>query len=249
MNLAAHRRRTVTDLAKAARQRSRWCWSIPEGRARRRWTTDRRSSDEQGLTAGWLRWRGIPVCAAGHLGSGRMPRRGLPGSRLDPGETGRRWALRELSEEVGVELPASMLGLLDDYPTRSGYVDHPGGDLGRWPPRAGPAPDEVVAVYRGTAPSCSATTRRASSRFREPAPGGPGATGQRPHPRAPTGAVLLQVRYWAWRAGRSRRRTRTAGVRLALITAWGVPVESRKANDRVALTTERAVCVKTAGQW
>ena len=68
----------------------------------------------------------------------------LPGGRLDPGETVVDAALRELHEEVGIELSASaVLGLLDDYATRSGYVITPvvmwGG--GRLDPQ--PSPDEV----------------------------------------------------------------------------------------------------------
>ena len=47
-------------------------------------------------------------------------------------------ALRELDEEVGVRLPeSSVLGLLDDYPTRSGYIITPvviwGGEVLRNP--------------------------------------------------------------------------------------------------------------------
>lgn len=50
----------------------------------------------------------------------------LPGGRCDPGETQARAALRELHEELGVEAgEADVLGLLDDYPTRSGYLITP----------------------------------------------------------------------------------------------------------------------------
>jgi 8-oxo-dGTP pyrophosphatase MutT (NUDIX family) len=50
----------------------------------------------------------------------------LPGGRCDPGETFEQTALRELEEELGLELaPRHVLGLLDDYPTRSGYAITP----------------------------------------------------------------------------------------------------------------------------
>ncbi len=120
----------------------------------------------------------------------------LPGGRLDPGESAVDAALRELHEEVGVDLPDSaVLGLLDDYPTRSGYVITPvvlwGG--GRLDPR--PAPDEVVAVYRV---GLHQLQRDDSPRFIA-IPESPRPVVQIPLGQdlihAPTGAVLLQLRW------------------------------------------------------
>lgn len=50
----------------------------------------------------------------------------LPGGRLDAGETAIEAALRELEEEISLRADhTAVLGTLDDYPTRSGYLITP----------------------------------------------------------------------------------------------------------------------------
>ncbi|HSV02792.1 MAG TPA: CoA pyrophosphatase [Phenylobacterium sp.] len=73
----------------------------------------------------------------------------LPGGRCDPGESLAETALRELQEELGVRLPAEgVLGLLDDYRTRSGFLVAP---VVAWladPAELRPNPQEVASVHR-----------------------------------------------------------------------------------------------------
>ena len=76
----------------------------------------------------------------------------LPGGRLDLGESAEEAALRELREEVNLALPkTSVLGLLDDYSTRSGYRITP---VVVWADRdaqgLSPNPSEVASIH--TAP-------------------------------------------------------------------------------------------------
>jgi len=73
----------------------------------------------------------------------------LPGGRCDAGETPVEAALRELDEELGLRLThAEVLGTLDDYPTRSGYLITP---VVVWTADSAairPNPDEVASVHR-----------------------------------------------------------------------------------------------------
>lgn len=73
----------------------------------------------------------------------------LPGGRIDDGESPEAAALRELQEEVGLALPPdTVLGRLDDFATRSGFVITPvvvwagAGDV------LAPNPGEVASVHR-----------------------------------------------------------------------------------------------------
>lgn len=72
-----------------------------------------------------------------------------PGGRCDGGETPVAAALRELHEEIGLKLgPDSVLGVLDDYPTRSGYLITPVVVWAADTARLRPNPDEVASVHR-----------------------------------------------------------------------------------------------------
>jgi 8-oxo-dGTP pyrophosphatase MutT (NUDIX family) len=119
----------------------------------------------------------------------------LPGGRLEPAEEPADAARRELHEELGLDLPESaVLGVLDDYPTRSGFVITPfvlwGGD----DPQLHPNPREVLSVHRvALRELCRADSPRfvsipESERPVVQIPIG----GDLIH--APTGAVLLQFR-------------------------------------------------------
>jgi len=81
--------------------------------------------------------------------SSHAGQRAFPGGRIDPGESIEQAALRELEEEVGLRLDSnSILGRLDDYATRSGFVISP---VVVWAGRdvtLTPNADEVERIHR-----------------------------------------------------------------------------------------------------
>jgi 8-oxo-dGTP pyrophosphatase MutT (NUDIX family) len=117
----------------------------------------------------------------------------FPGGRCDADETPVETALRELSEELGLVLPMSaVLGLLDDYEIRSGYVMTPVVLWAGEAPALKPNENEVSAVRR--IPVANLVRPEAVEWIDGPEPGrpilrlhfGPGAI------HAPTGAILYQ---------------------------------------------------------
>ncbi len=133
----------------------------------------------------------------------------LPGGRCDPGETLQATALRELEEELGLRLaPGDILGVLDDYPTRSGYLVAP---VVVWLQDAGALtlnPEEVASAHHirldhigreeavefETIPESDRPVIRLHRR---------GDSGGDLHVHAPTAALIYQLRELA--AGRVTR--------------------------------------------
>jgi len=75
--------------------------------------------------------------------------RAFPGGRIDVDETPQQAVLRELHEEVGLKLDQqSVLGQLDDYATRSGFVITPFVVWGGSQLNLTANPDEVESIHR-----------------------------------------------------------------------------------------------------
>ena len=139
----------------------------------------------------------------------------LPGGSVDPGEDAVAGALRELSEELGLRAdPDAVVGLLDDYATRSGFVITPvvltvAGAV----EDLVPSPDEVSELFHITLDELDVDpyylTIPESDRPVVQMP----LVGHRIH--APTGAVLLQFREVALRG----RPTRVDGLEQPVF-AW-----------------------------
>jgi 8-oxo-dGTP pyrophosphatase MutT (NUDIX family) len=72
----------------------------------------------------------------------------LPGGQLDAGEAPVEGALRELHEELGLPIDAAqVLGVLDDYPTRSGFRITPVVVWAEEPVDLKPDPNEVAQAF------------------------------------------------------------------------------------------------------
>ena len=81
--------------------------------------------------------------------SSHAGQRAFPGGRVDAGESAQQAALRELAEEVGLHVdPSRVLGRLDDYATRSGYVITPIVVWGGSEVTLTPNPAEVDRIHR-----------------------------------------------------------------------------------------------------
>ena len=149
----------------------------------------------------------------------------LPGGRCDHGETQAQAALRELHEELGVGLgEGDVLGLLDDYPTRSGYLITP---VVVWVSTSTdivPNPRRSPRCIASRSPISNEARPSASPRSRKHAARDPLPPCRPAYPRADGGADLSICRSAGWKKY-PRRGTGTAGICVAVgsrihLTIW-----------------------------
>ena len=99
--------------------------------------------------AGWSREAALLLTRRPHTLRHHAGQWALPGGRMDDGESPEAAALRELHEEIGLDLPhGAVLGRLDDFVTRSGFVITP---IVVWAGAARelhPNPGEVASIHR-----------------------------------------------------------------------------------------------------
>ncbi|TDC67656.1 CoA pyrophosphatase [Actinomadura sp. GC306] len=154
-----------------------------------------------------LRRAGVVLCAVEHGGvpsvilikrayRGRNAGQwGLPGGRLEDGETPEEAALREMREEIGLDAgPRDILGRLDDFPATSGFAITPIVVVLDDPGPLVPCPDEVHSVHHTSLRKLAADDTPAWV----PQPDGGRLLQMRLGPgwrvHAPTGALLWQFR-------------------------------------------------------
>ncbi len=108
--------------------------------------------DIPGLACSAPPWSEAPALLLTRRSAGMRAHAGqwaLPGGRIDEGAAPEDAARRELQEEVGLAIEAdAVIGRLDDYATRSGYVITP---VLVWAPRARDLvanPAEVASMHR-----------------------------------------------------------------------------------------------------